>query len=98
MDPGVGGVGEPVQGLGIEISQVGEAAAVQEGIFHVVNHALNLAFGTRTADTMGLDGEAIVVGKVGEERIEVWLVEPDLLHVVVENLLGPAAEESESMK
>ena len=50
VDAAVGRVHEPVAALRVEIAKIAERAAVEESIFHVVDHALDFALvrGRRT--------------------------------------------------
>ena len=47
-----------------EVPDVWESAAIEKVIFHIVSATVQFAFGARAIRLMGLDGEAIVIGKI----------------------------------
>jgi hypothetical protein len=59
-----------VQRLRIEVREVSEGAAIEKVIFHIINAAFHFAFAARAIRLMGLDGEALVSGKVQKLRLQ----------------------------
>ena len=84
-------------GVSVEIREIGEGAAVQQVVLHIADGTLDLALGASAIGLMSFRDKAIVIGKVHEERVPGLRVQSDLLHVVVENLLAPAAEKREGI-
>ena len=96
MHPPVGGVGQPVLPLRLQIRPAGEGTAHEEIVLDVIDHPLHLPLGAWAAHPAGVGDEAIVLGKVQEERVPGGARTAGQLHlghVVVEQLAGPAAEE-----
>ena len=98
MGAHIGGVFKPVQPLGVEIVDAFKASACQEVVFDVIGGSFDLAFGARPVRPVCLGHEAVVVGEVQEGLVPLAGADPDLLHVVVEDGLRPAAEEPERLQ
>lgn len=84
-------VREPVPGLSIEIFKISEDAAHSEMRLSHGGPCVRLCPWLRgRADAMGFDGEAVVMGQVGKQRVQCLQVQPDLLYVVAKDLAsGP---------
>ena len=96
VDPPVGGVGEPVLALRLQIRPAGKGAAHEEIVLDVVDHPLHLPLGAGAPHPAGVGDETIVLGEVQEERVPGRARTAGQLHlghVVIEQLPGPAAEE-----
>lgn len=75
--------------------EIREGPAIEKIVFDVIDHPLDFAFSAWTTRLMSLDSDPVMAGEVDKERIERLAINPDLLHIVVEDGLGPSVEVAE---
>ena len=104
VDPlGVDGVA-PALGLSVEVLQAGEGPSEKEVALDEPDGALDLALGFGPIGPAQAGPEAVVLGEVVKERVPAVLfgterpLEDDLGHVIVEDLVGVAAEVVEGVQ
>src|SRR5262249_47833914 len=89
---------EPMTTLSVHVGQASKYSSVKEVVLQVINHPLDLALGARPPHAMRLNGQPIVICEVNEQRVPGITVKLNLLHIVVEDLVGPSTKERECVE